>query len=150
MTEPDGAPNAAGIPLTTLHGNIWYHLGLAYYLNGDMKNARRCYDRRVGNHKYDDNVVSTGHWSYMIRRRMGDDNSAQEVVAPVRSEMKILENQAYHRICLFYKGEIGIEDLAVSVEAEEVDDVHWYSVANWLVYDQNDQTRAKEIYKDLA
>lgn len=30
--EPDGLPNAKNIPLSTLHGNIWYHLGLAYYL----------------------------------------------------------------------------------------------------------------------
>ena len=36
--EPDGLPNKNNIPLTTLHGNIWYHLGLAYYLKNDMKN----------------------------------------------------------------------------------------------------------------
>ncbi|MGI9628406.1 MAG: tetratricopeptide repeat protein, partial [Longimicrobiales bacterium] len=27
--EPDGLPNARGIPTSTLHFNIWYHLGLA-------------------------------------------------------------------------------------------------------------------------
>ena len=34
-TEPDGLPNAQGIPVSSLHGNIWYHLGLAYYLVQD-------------------------------------------------------------------------------------------------------------------
>jgi tetratricopeptide (TPR) repeat protein len=29
--EPDGAPNAFGIPRGTLHTNVWYHLGLAYH-----------------------------------------------------------------------------------------------------------------------
>ena len=30
QVEPDGLPNAAGIPTSTLHFNIWYHLGLAH------------------------------------------------------------------------------------------------------------------------
>ena len=30
--EPDGMPNAQNIPLSSLHSNVWYHLGLAYYL----------------------------------------------------------------------------------------------------------------------
>ncbi len=37
--EPDGLPNALGIPVSTLHSNIWYHLGLAYYLSGDYERA---------------------------------------------------------------------------------------------------------------
>ena len=38
QTEPDGLPNARNIPISTLKGNIWYHLGLAYYLKGDWEN----------------------------------------------------------------------------------------------------------------
>ena len=37
--EPDGMPNAMNIPISTLHGNIWYHLGLAYYLKHDYKKS---------------------------------------------------------------------------------------------------------------
>src|SRR5439155_9844842 len=33
--EPDGQPNARNIPLGSLQSNIFYHLGLAYYLSGD-------------------------------------------------------------------------------------------------------------------
>ncbi len=39
--EPDGLPNAQNIPVSTLHTNIWYHLGLAYYLQHDLENALR-------------------------------------------------------------------------------------------------------------
>ena len=35
--EPDGLPNALNIPTSTLQGNIYYHLGLAYYLQGDYR-----------------------------------------------------------------------------------------------------------------
>ena len=37
--EPDGMPNARNIPLSTLHPNIWNHLGLARYLSGDFAPA---------------------------------------------------------------------------------------------------------------
>ena len=37
--EPDGLPNAQNIPLTTTQGNVWYHLGLAYYLQQDWPRA---------------------------------------------------------------------------------------------------------------
>ena len=32
--EPDGIPNRLNQPTSTSHFNIWYHLGLAYYLTG--------------------------------------------------------------------------------------------------------------------
>ena len=35
--EPDGLPNAAGIPTSTLQSNIYYHLGLAHYLRDDVE-----------------------------------------------------------------------------------------------------------------
>ena len=37
--EPDGAPNPTGKPRSSLHFNIWYHLGLAHYLKGDYQKA---------------------------------------------------------------------------------------------------------------
>ena len=37
--EPDGAPNKAGIPRSTLQSNIWYHLGLAHYLRGRFRRS---------------------------------------------------------------------------------------------------------------
>ncbi len=41
--EPDGAPNKAGIPRSTMQSNIWYHLGLAQYLSGDFNAALASY-----------------------------------------------------------------------------------------------------------
>ena len=43
--EPDGAPNAAGIPVSSLHSNIWYHLGLTQYLLEDFEGAFKSYER---------------------------------------------------------------------------------------------------------
>jgi tetratricopeptide (TPR) repeat protein len=42
--EPDGIPNDRGVPVSSLHFNIWYHLALAYYLKVDFEKALHAYE----------------------------------------------------------------------------------------------------------
>jgi dipeptidyl-peptidase-4 len=69
--EPDGLPNALGVPVSTLHSNIWYHLGLAYYLSGNYQRAEQAYAQRAASSANNDSLVSTAHWRYMTLRRLG-------------------------------------------------------------------------------
>ena len=140
--EPDGLPNSKNIPLSTLHGNIWYHLGLAYYLKNDMNNALKAFTNRSVTHKYDDNIVSGGHWLYMINRRLNKIDESKAVVDQVNQEMNIIENMSYHQSCLFYKGLIEESELVI-------DEVALYSLANWYIYEKNDTLKAKEYYQEL-
>ena len=140
--EPDGLPNKNNIPLTTLHGNIWYHLGLAYYLKNDMKNALKAYSNRSVSHKYDDNIVSSAHWLYMINRRLGNIKRANSIIDNINNEMNIIENMSYYQSCLFYKGEIEESDIII-------DDVALYTLGNWYIYEKNDSSNAKKYYKKL-
>ena len=140
--EPDGLPNTKNIPLSTLHGNIWYHLGLAYYLKNDMKNALKAFNNRSVTHKYDDNIVSGGHWLYMINRRLGKIDKSSAVINEVHKDMDIIENMSYHQSCLFYKGELQESEM-------EMDEVALYTLANWYVYEKNDTIKAKEYYQNL-
>ena len=140
--EPDGLPNTKNIPLSTLHGNIWYHLGLAYYLKNDMENALKAFNNRSVTHKYDDNIVSGGHWLYMINRRLGKIDKSSAVINEVHKDMDIIENMSYHQSCLFYKGELQESEM-------EMDEVALYTLANWYVYEKNDTIKAKEYYQNL-
>ena len=140
--EPDGLPNSKNIPLSTLHGNIWYHLGLAYYLKNDMNNALKAFANRSVTHKYDDNIVSGGHWLYMIYRRLNKIEESKAVVDQVNQEMDIIENMSYHQSCLFYKGLIEESELLI-------DEVALYSLANWYIYEKKDTLKAKEYYQEL-
>lgn len=140
--EPDGLPNKNNIPLTTLHGNIWYHLGLAYYLKNDMKNSLKAYSNRSVSHKYDDNIVSSAHWLYMINRRLGNIEKANSAIDNINNEMNIIENMSYYQSCLFYKGEIEESDIII-------DDVALYTLGNWYIYEKNDSSNAKKYYKKL-
>jgi TolA-binding protein len=132
--EPDGLPNALNIPISSLHGNIWYHLGLAYYLKHDWVNARRAYQAGFDASRNDDNRVSTTHWLYMILRRMGDEDAAARALDAISADMNVIENTVYHRLCLFYKGEISLEAMREENEESPSGAAGAYGVANWYFY----------------
>lgn len=134
QVEPDGAPNARNIPIGTTQSNIFYHLGLAYYLKGDFANALRVYREGEKLSSNADRLVSLGHWLYMTLRRMGRDAEAKKVIEPVNAKMDIIENGSYHRLMLLYKGELKPEDVLVkSGEGVDVPTIG-YGVANWHFY----------------
>lgn len=110
QVEPDGLPNAQNIPLTTTQGNVWYHLGLAYYLKQDWPNALAAFRNGYNLGGNDDNLVSTGHWIYSILRRMGNDAEAAIALNEISADMNIIENMSYHDLCMLYKGEMDIEE----------------------------------------
>lgn len=147
--EPDGLPNTRNIPLSTLHGNIYYHLGLAYYLKGDMERALEAYSNRTVLEKYDDNLVSGGHWLYMILRRMGREAEADAAIARVHPDMDIIENGSYHKMCLFYKGLLSEADLQAQEIGTPSDDVLAYGLGNWYLYHYQDTVKAKPYYERL-
>ena len=143
VVEPDGQPNAAGVPIGTLQSNIGYHLALAYYLRGDCDNAAAVARKEVGAATNDDRRVSMAHWLYMALRRAAKDAVAAAVVAPMHRDMKIVENQAYHRLMLLYKGELA-PDAVLTVGADgqmsTSDASAAYGVANWhLVNGRRDE-----------
>jgi tetratricopeptide (TPR) repeat protein len=144
-TEPDGMPNALNIPVSTLHGNIWYHLGLAYYLQGDYTKAYRAYTNCLESGSNPDNLVSSTHWLYMIQRRMGNSATADSLLATVTPELKVIENSSYHNLCLFYKGLIGEEVFIPEGEATAASDAVTYGLANWYYMDQENANKEKGI-----
>lgn len=144
--EPDGAPNPAGIPRSTLHTNIWYHLGLAHYLTGHLEAALAAYRNCLAASTNDDMLVATADWLYMTLRRLGRDAEAAEVLALIRPDMEILENHAYYRRLQMYQGERTPDDLLTVGDGQD-----WaltlatqgYGVGNWYLYNgQPDQARA--------
>ncbi|MFY0688152.1 MAG: tetratricopeptide repeat protein [Cyclobacteriaceae bacterium] len=144
--EPDGMPNSSGIPISSLHGNIWYHLGLAYYLVQDWENALNAYQNCLKAMNNDDNVVSSTNWLYLIERRMGNINT--QLLEPINNEMKIIENFAYLQNCLFYKDEISAQELLAENGAASSNDAKLYAHANWYLYN-GDTSSAKSLMEQI-
>jgi tetratricopeptide (TPR) repeat protein len=134
--EPDGQPNPAGIPTSTLQTNIWYHLGLAHYLRGDFERAASAYRECLRLSTTTDMQVATSHWLYMTLRRLGRAEEAAEVLAPIHADMEILENHDYFRLLRMYQGAAEPEALLEAAQAGEAlaNATVTYGVANWYLY----------------
>jgi tetratricopeptide (TPR) repeat protein len=133
--EPDGQPNARNIPTSTLQSNIWYHLALAYYVKGDLTNALRAYRQDLKLATNPDMQVATSHWLYMTLRRMGRTAEARTLLAGIRNDLDIIENGAYYKLLLMYKGETTPEALLAGNAGGDLNDVTTaYGVANWYLY----------------
>jgi tetratricopeptide (TPR) repeat protein len=94
--EPDGLPNDRNQPTSTSHSNIWYHLGLAYYLVGDLENAARCYRECMKFSNNPDMLCATTHWLYLTLRRLGNHDEAEALLEPIDAGMDVIENRTYH------------------------------------------------------
>jgi tetratricopeptide (TPR) repeat protein len=130
--EPDGQPNPANIPTSTLHGNIYYHLGLAKYLKGDFAGALAAYDACMATATNDDSRVSTAYWQYLTLRRLERHDDAAAVLAKLPTHPVIIENHAYHRLLELYRGNL---DVAALVSDDDLDRVTvGYGVAMWKLF----------------
>lgn len=148
--EPDGAPNRFGKPRSTSHSNIWYHLGLAYYLKGDFTNALRAYQECLKFSKNDDMRVATLDWLYMTYRRLGRHGAAKQLLDQVSEKMDVLENESYHRRLLMYKGAIKPQELLDTANADDLTiATQGYGVGNFYLVD-GDTARAREIFEKVV
>ncbi len=148
--EPDGIPNARNIPTSTLQSNIWYHLGLAHYLKGDFARALTAYRSCMEVSKNPDMLVATSHWLYMTLRRLGRQAEAAQVLEPIRADLDVIENAAYHRLLLMYQGELPVDSLLSASASAALDDVTTaYGVGNWYLY-TGSRARAEQIFERIV
>jgi len=119
QVEPDGMPNALGIPTSTLKTNIFYHLGLALYLLHDFEQAEVAYLECLRFSKNPDMESATRYWLYLTRMRLGEPFDAYEVLEPVTAEWDVIENTSYHRLLLAFKDDIDIATLEKGLDSAE-------------------------------
>jgi tetratricopeptide (TPR) repeat protein len=101
--EQDGIPNEKNFPTSTLQTNIYYHLGLAYYLKGDNRQALLAWEKCLDISANDDMKVATINWLNVVLRKMGRQNDADQHLREVSNDMEIIENHDYFDILLMYK-----------------------------------------------
>jgi len=148
--EPDGAPNALGIPRSTLKTNVLYHLALARWLQGDFARAEAVWRECNALSPNDDAVVSALNWHVHALRRLGREREARAALAPVLPEMDVVENHAYHRILLLQKGLLEAGDvLDASGEDGVQDATAAYGVSLWHLAN-GERAAAEELWRRMV
>lgn len=159
--EPDGLPNDAGIPTSTSHTNIYYHLGLAHYLRGEFDEALRAYENCMRFVANDDMHVATAYWMYLTQRRLGLLNEASETLRPIPHKVHILENDAYRDLLMLYRA---AQDIAagrstlphsIRSRAEDVlqrspDDATLGYGVGMLLFLYGQQTTAESVFRNIT
>jgi tetratricopeptide (TPR) repeat protein len=146
--EPDGLPNALGIPTSTLHTNVWYHLGLAYYLKGDFTKAVEAYRECLAASTNNDMKVATLYWYYLAQRRAGNDEEAGRLLDLIDADMEIIENRAYHELLLVFKGIFEADKLLEASDDALQNATVAYGIGSWH-YINGRTERAFQIWGDL-
>lgn len=146
--EPDGLPNARNQPRSTLHTNIWYHLGLAHYLRGQFEEAAARFRTCLEAAPNDDMRVAASYWLYMSLRRAGMDLQAGTVLEPIREQMDIIENQTYHKLLQVFKGNFEEKVLLDDIESSLDNATVGYGLGNWH-YINGRPERAEQLFRDV-
>lgn len=148
--EPDGAPNPAGQPRSTLQFNVWYHLALARYLQGNYAGAHDAWVECMKVSNNDDSVVATSDWLWMTLMRLNRKAEAAKVLERIAPKMDILENTAYHRRLLMYKG---LEKPEALLNTQTPDPTQiatqGYGVANYY-FVTGDVARARQVLNTIV
>ena len=145
QVEPDGLPNAQNIPTSTLHSNVWYHLGLAYYLMADYQQALTAYQRGVAGATNKDMEVAARYWLYLTLLRLNRTDDAIAVADVVEPDWTLLENTSYLRLLLLYRGLIPVDALLPATASGTVGSTTLgYGVAQWY-YAQGQQEEVRRL-----
>lgn len=100
--------------------DVWYHLGLSWFLLGDYKKAAAAYQRCLELSTKEDELIAICDWYYMTELRLGDRAAAEKLLDNIREDFDPGENTAYFRRLLMYKGIVAPEEvLPQDLEAME-------------------------------
>lgn len=129
--EPDGQPNASGIPTSTLKSNIRYHLALAYFLKGDYPAAATYWEEDAKVAANFDQRVAATYWWVLALARMGAMDRVQEALSPVRADWTIIENGSYHVALLWMRGQKTDSELRAAMHSPLERQTIGNGVAQW-------------------
>lgn len=149
--EPDGIPNERNQPVSSLQTNVWYHLGLGYYLKGDYAKAEACYEKGIKAWDIPDNYASFANWYYQTLRFLGKEEEAKKLIEKADPDMDLIENGMYNNLLLMYRGDIPTEQM--EAELKEMGELGLvtigYGIAAWYLINEEKEKAAK-LLKDIV
>jgi len=88
------------------------------------------------------------HWLYITLRLLGREEEAERSLEPIRPVMNVIENQVYHRLCLFYKGDLLVDELTDPESSPVMNDALAYGIGNWYFYN-GQREKARKLFRKI-
>jgi len=130
--------------------DIWYHLGLAYYLMGRFDDAAAAYRRTLGVARSADDTVAASDWLWMALQRSGQDAAAAQVLVPITDSLRVQENVPYHQRLLLYKGRRTEADLRALMATGDLERATvGYGLATWRLV-RGDTAAARSLWLEIV
>jgi tetratricopeptide (TPR) repeat protein len=149
LTRADGLAKAAAgnAPQIPDEYGIYYHLGLAHYLQGHFAQAADAWRDCERVSKTDEERVGCLAWMYPALRRAGRTADAEQLLGRVTPDMKVTESGAYLDRLLLFKGAMTEEQAAKRMaEAPLQASTAGYGIGLWHLL--NDRpAKAKEYFE---
>jgi tetratricopeptide (TPR) repeat protein len=139
-----------GKPTATVRHQIWYHLGVYYYLVKDYGLASSSFEKALETAGDPKNSVGASDWLYNCYQRLGETEKAKLVIQPITENYLDDKEQPYFKRIMLYKGILTPEqliDINKKPEDMTVQDITLlYGLANCHAY-KGDKEKANEIYR---
>lgn len=148
QVEPDGLPNELNQPTSTLKSNVWYHKGLAHYVQGEYPEAISAYENALDLELTEDMRIAMLYWYYMALRHDGQVEKAGAAISDISEEIEVIENDAYLDLLLVFNGVFKADQLMDSSEDPLQNATIGYGIGNWH-YMNDREERAIEIWQKI-
>lgn len=118
--------------------DVWYHLGLSWYLLGEYEKAEKAYKVCYELSEREDKLIAISDWYWNCLTRLGKKEEADKILENIRMGMDAGENIAYYRRLLMYKGHYTVDELMILEDITDVNDIsldkitQLYGVANYM------------------
>lgn len=144
--EPDGAPGPSGEPRSTTHGNIDYHLALAYYLKGEFPRAAEAWERSLERwSRNGDARIAARYWLALSLLRAGAMARARSVLDASVDEADVIENFDYLTLVRLFRREVTTGELLAREDRSAALD---YGIARWLIHEGRER-EGRELLNSL-
>ncbi len=134
-----------------------YHLGLAYYFQGQFAEAATHLSHARDLAKSDDSLIDCSNWLYVALRRAGEREQADEVLTRITPAVHNTEAHLafYLNLLRFYQGQktesqiLPAKPAPGDTESELSYNTISYGVGNWHLYN-GDQAAASSYFKRVV
>ncbi|GMA30405.1 tetratricopeptide repeat protein [Litorihabitans aurantiacus] len=142
---------AAADYMTSLHAAIWYHLGVAEYVSGDLAAAAGTFARSFDASLHYEGKVASLDWQYMALRRLGRDGEAAALLdtfASVQHEWDAA-GEGYDQRMRLYAGTLEADALRSEITGSAIlTATLGYGLGNWYLY-SGDVEAADAVFQDV-